>query len=430
MQSQHIPGLSIAVVKSGQVVKAKGYGFGNIEMGIPASPETVYRLASLTKQFTASAIMLLVQDGRIGLDDKISRYLTPSPSAWADITVRELLTHTSGLKDYINELHMGTPNKASEEALVKAVGEVNLKFKPGSSEFYSNTNYLVLGLIVKNVSGQSYDQFLTKRVFEPLGMTQTGKVDYERIVPHRAGGYVLTDSVLSNGPYLQPTIFDNADAGLVSSASDLARWDTALLAGKILTKASEDAMFTPARLPDGSSVHYGLGWETDFGGPRFVSHAGTLPGIASYMVRYLDEQLTVIVLINLSDAPASQIARHVAAIYDPKLVSNLASPEGKEEPVVTAKMRAVIEGIQNNSLDPQLFTSNMWSGMEKDEIATRVRGIFKSYGTFQTVSFLSVSQEENKRQYFYSAKFGDVDQVLDFTLDRDGKITTMGLDVE
>src|SRR5215831_5091270 len=164
MQEQHIPGLSVAVVKEGRVISAKGYGLANVELNVPATAKTVYHLASITKQFTAAAIMLLVQDGKLGLDDKISRYLENTPANWQAVTVRQLLTHTSGIKDHLNEMSAHTENGTTPADMVAVLGDLPLNFTPGSNAFYSNTGYLVLGMIIQKVSGKSYDEFMTERI--------------------------------------------------------------------------------------------------------------------------------------------------------------------------------------------------------------------------------------------------------------------------
>lgn len=326
MQEQHIPGLSLVILRNGRPVKLQGYGLENIEQGTSATADTVYALASLTKQFTATAIMLLVEDGRLRPDDKVNRYLRPAPPGWADITIRELLTHTSGIKDYISDLPVGACKGTSAEELAQEFGAMPLKFRPGTAYAYSNTEYLVLGLVIKQLTGQTYGEFLSRRVFGPLGMTHTEVNNPARIVPHRAAGYVLVDGQLRNRPYMDPTLYGNADAGLISSVADLALWDAALQDGKVLTAASQAMMFQAGHLADNTTLSYGFGWATSGPeGPQYVAHAGSLAGTSTYIIRYLQQKLTVIVLTNRSKAPVPAMARHIAALYDPELA--LDSPD-------------------------------------------------------------------------------------------------------
>jgi D-alanyl-D-alanine carboxypeptidase len=206
----------------------QGYGLSNVEESTPATPQTVYHLASLTKQFMGTAIVLLAQDGKLALDDQISRYLDKTPAKWRGITIRQLLTYTSGIKDYLNEMGSATCNGTTPAEIISHLGEMSLNFAPGTAYAYSNTGYLVLDLIVQKVAGEPYDQFLAERIFRPLGITETRRNSLSEIIPYRASGYVWTDGKRRNSPFVEPTLYDNADDGLVSSVVDLARWDAAL----------------------------------------------------------------------------------------------------------------------------------------------------------------------------------------------------------
>ena len=185
MRDQHIPGLSLAVVRAGKVVKAQGYGLANVELNAPATADTVYRLASVTKPIVATAVLLLARDGKLGLDDKIGRYLEKTPEAWREITLRQLLTHTSGLKDHLNELHGKTCNGTSPEEILAQMGTLPLNFAPGTGWLYSNTGYLALQEIIKKVSGQSFDEFLAAREFAPLGMKATRRNSPDDVIANR-----------------------------------------------------------------------------------------------------------------------------------------------------------------------------------------------------------------------------------------------------
>ncbi|HZS07096.1 MAG TPA: serine hydrolase domain-containing protein [Blastocatellia bacterium] len=321
MQEQHIPGLSVAVVKEGRVVLAKGYGLASVELNAPATAETVYHLASLTKQFTAAAIMLLVQDGKLGLDDKINRYLENPPANWQAVTVRQLLTHTSGIKDYLIEMHAHLPDGTTPADIVAALGPMPLNFTPGAQNSYSNTGYLVLGMIIQKVSGKSYDEFMTERIFKPLGMTHTRRNSYDDIIPNRTAGYIWRDGKLHNSPFLDPALYDNADDGLLSSVLDLARWDAALYGDSPLTASSRTQMWSPVKLNNGSSYPHGLGWIlTDVNGHRLAYHYGIRADSSTFIGRFVDDKLTVIVLANLCLVTGAQrIAAHIAGLYRPDL---------------------------------------------------------------------------------------------------------------
>ena len=188
MQKRHIPGVSIAVVRDGKVILAKGYGVANVELSVPATERTVYQLASVTKMFTATAIMMLVAEGKLKLDDRITERLSDLPAAWRDVTVRHLLNHTSGIKSYtsVKDFHKTSRKDYDRRELLALVTKVPLEFAPGEKWSYCNTGYFLLGMLIEKVSGKEYGEFLDERIFQPLGMTQTRVNDLRAIIPDRA----------------------------------------------------------------------------------------------------------------------------------------------------------------------------------------------------------------------------------------------------
>lgn len=256
----HIPGASIAVVRDGRIVKASGYGFADLQLNARATPRTVYEIGSNTKQFTAAAIMLLVQDGRMTLDDAVTKYFPGAPAAWARITVRHLLTHTSGIQNHVGvpgfldsfRTNLAYDTTPGRDDLLERFFQLPLEFEPGASWAYDNTGYYLLGIIIEKVSGQGYFDFLDARIFKPLGMTATRSTDPRPLVPNRAAGYEWVTGAFENRPVLLPAIGFSAGS-LVSTVEDLARWDAALYTDVLLTKASRDAIWTPARLADGTT---------------------------------------------------------------------------------------------------------------------------------------------------------------------------------
>lgn len=320
MQWQHIPGLSLAVVKDGKIVKAKGYGLANIELKAPATPETVYQLASVTKQFTATAIMLLVQDGKIGLDDKIGQYVDKTPDSWKEITIRHLLTHTSGIKDYLNELRENSRQDTTPEKIIGLVTGLPLNFAPGEKWSYSNTGYVLLAMIVHKVSGKPYDLFLGERVFKPLGMNSTRRSSLDDVIPHRAGGYVWNGSRWQNSIYLNPTLWDNGDGGMLSTVLDLAKWDAALYGESVLKDSTKQQMWTAVKLTAGKDFNYGFGWGLDkVRGHRLISHSGGRPGTSTNFSRYVEDKLSVIMLTN-TGANIPRLCAGIARFYLPDLL--------------------------------------------------------------------------------------------------------------
>jgi CubicO group peptidase (beta-lactamase class C family) len=317
----HIPGLSLAVVKEGKVIKSKGYGYANLELNVPTTPNTVYQIGSLTKQFTAVAIMLLVQENKIGLDDKISKYLKDISPAWQEITVRQLLTHTSGLAmDGILTTDKTFFADYTEEEMLKSAAALPVVSAPREQFSYSNLGYNLLAMMIEKVSGKTYAEFVKERLFQPLGMTATRVNDKTAIIPNRAQGYLWIGGDLRLCEQLSPTRYMGS-ASLLSTALDLAKWDAALSTRAFLTDASRKAMWTPAVLKTGKPTDYGFGWFiSSVKKHTNINHNGAINGFLANISRFVDDNLTVIVLANQSGlASTEKIATDVARLYIPAI---------------------------------------------------------------------------------------------------------------
>jgi D-alanyl-D-alanine carboxypeptidase len=312
MQRQNIPGLSLAVLKDGQVLKSAGYGVADMKLKTPATPETVYKIASVSKQFIATGIMLLVQEGQVGLNDPIRKYLKGSPDEWKDITIRHLLTHTSGL---IRDAPGFDPSKVLLDIeVIKTAYEAPLRFAPGDKWEYSNLGYFILAEIIRKVSNRHWSEYVSEKVFKPCGMTMTYPTTTGVILPTRAVGYSDNHKLLIAPDWraLRPS------GAFFSTVVDLAKWDAALYTDKILTEASRRQMWTPVTLNNGKSHPYGFGWELVlFRDRRLVYHSGGVPGFRAQFARFADDKLTVIVLMNLDDVDPDVIVRGVMSIYIP-----------------------------------------------------------------------------------------------------------------
>ena len=318
MDAQHIPGLSLAVVQGGAVVKAHGYGLASLELGVAATTDTVYQIGSITKQFTAVAIMMLAQEGKIALDKSIACYQEGLPENWGGVTVRQLLNHTSGIPSFTNHPNIGMMHLSptTREGILDLVVGEPLEFTPGDRHTYNNTGYYLLGHIIERISGQSYGDFLRERIFTPLAMESTRLNDMKEILPGRACGYEWVEDRWKNADHISMTWPFSAGA-LVSTVSDLARWDLSLGSEALLTKARWEQMWTPTVLTDGTTADYGFGWgvgkcQTH----RVIGHGGGIPGFITFAERYPDDGLAVVVLTNLAPSDPAKIARGVAGYYD------------------------------------------------------------------------------------------------------------------
>lgn len=301
---------SILVAKGGQVLIAKGYGLADREFAAPNTTDTKFRLGSLTKQFTAAAILQLQQQGKLSVDDLVSKYIPKSPPAWKDITIQELLSHTSGIPNYTSfpdykeqERLPTTPLKLIQRFIDKP-----LDFAPGTKFSYSNSGYVVLGYIVQKVSGESYESYLKHNILDPLDLQSTGYDRAAKILKSRASGYVPHGAQLINSDFIDMSVPFAAGA-LYSTVNDLYRWDRALYTEKVLPKPALEKMFTP------SQGDYGDGWFiTKLFDHKIETHTGGINGFAAYIARYPDDDACIVVLANLQTAPTARIGKGLAAI--------------------------------------------------------------------------------------------------------------------
>jgi CubicO group peptidase (beta-lactamase class C family) len=324
MQKRQIPGLALLVIRDGNIVKSEGYGFANVELQVPVKPETIFQSGSVGKQFTATAIMMLVEERRLSLDDPLTKFIPDAPQAWKNVKIRHLLSHTGGFTDYPKTFDFR--RDYTEDELLKIVEAQPLSFPPGSQWAYSNLGYLTLGIVIHRVTGQFYGDFLHDRIFQPFGMN-TRIMSEADIIPNRAAGYRLVKGQLKNQEWVSPTLNTTADGALYFNILDLAKWDAALYTDKLLKPASLEQMWTPVKLNDGkpNSDHYGFGWFIqNVHGHPVIEHAGAWQGFTTNISRYVDDKLTVVVLTNLEAANPSKIAHHVAGLYLPALTP---SPE-------------------------------------------------------------------------------------------------------
>jgi CubicO group peptidase (beta-lactamase class C family) len=316
MQRQHIPGLSLLVVKGGKVVRAEGFGLANMELQVPVKPETIFQSGSVGKQFTATAVMMLVEEGKIGLDDPLTKYFADAPPAWRNVTVRELLSHTAGFGDYPKDFDMRKDWTEAEE--LKLIESLPLAYPPGTKWDYSNLGYVTLGILIHRVTGEFYGDFLQQRIFQPLGMSTTLIISEADIVPNRAAGYRVVKGELKNQEWVAPMVNTTADGSLYFNILDLAKWDAALYTEKLLKRSSLDLMWTPVKLKNGQTNkgNYGFGWFIEQrAGQRCIHHDGAWQGFETAIDRYVDDQLTVVVLSNLEGAEPGKITQHVAEMY-------------------------------------------------------------------------------------------------------------------
>ena len=292
---------SILVAQDGEILLSKGYNFANWELKALNSAQTKYRISSITKPFTATMILMLAEEGPLDLEDQLCAHLPDCPDAWQEITILNLLTHTSGIPDYTTLPGAGEASRDPHgvTSLVNSFKDEPLEFSPGETYQYSNSNYILLGAVIEQVSGNRYEKFLERAILNPLEIEDTGMEYQDEILKDRAAGYQIQGRVLINAPYLDMTNA-YAAAGMYSTVGDLFVFDQALTNGKLLNLENQELMYSPILAADGSGSDYGLGWQLSEGnGHRRVGHSGGINGFRVFLGRYLDDGVTIILLSNI-----------------------------------------------------------------------------------------------------------------------------------
>ena len=310
-----VPGASVLVMRDGKAIISRSYGFADLEANIKATPATNYRLASVTKQFTAAAILLLAQDGELSLDDKVKRWLPSLPAALDSVTLTHLLTHTSGIVDYEDVIPNGTIEQVHDADVLRLLeSQDSTYFTPGSKYQYSNSGYSLLALIVQKASGKSFATFLHDRIFAPLGMRNT--VAFENgvsVVADRAYGYTMKDSAWTRKDQ-SITSAVLGDGGIYSSIDDMQKWDAALYDSRLLSDASRKLAFSSHSPTDDPAISYGFGWRIT---GETVWHSGETSGFRNVIVRWPSRKLTVVILSNRDGTGPYETALKIGELYTP-----------------------------------------------------------------------------------------------------------------
>ena len=301
---------AVLVARNGVSVLDRGYGLANAEWQIANAPTVKFRVGSITKQFTATLVMMLQKDGKLTTSDPLCKFVPACPAAWRQITLHQILTHTAGIPDYTELPSFKTTQAlaATPAQLVARFKALPLDFKPGTKFKYSNSGYVLLGFVLERVSGTPYATLLKDRILDVVHMDDSGYDDNAAIIPRRAAGYTTHNGKLANAAFIDMTI-PYAAGSIYSTVKDLLKWDQALYTTALLPKALLDAMFTPYKAIAG----YGWAIDTQFG-HKMISHNGGIDGFVSNIARYPDDKVTIIVLSNLETAPIGTISKDLAAI--------------------------------------------------------------------------------------------------------------------
>ncbi len=432
MHHRRIPGLAVALVHRNGEVDTRAYGQANIESGSPVTSSSVFEIGSLTKQFTAAAVLMLVEEGRLSLEDKTSAHLTGIPAGWQAVTIRQLLNHTSGIKDFLDQPGFNAMRRSDHtpnDLLALVTGEP-LDFPPGAKFEYSNSNYLLLGMLIEHLSGQPYGQFLHDRIFAPLGMHHTRTNKSAEIIVGRVRGYTRVPGQTQNAVFFSPTNAFGA-GNLISNITDLARWDAALYEGKLLTPESYRELWTPSSASQADGDPYGFGWDIKTENEhRLFAHAGNITGFSSAILHYPDDHFTLIVLTNLGFFNAERLALSIAREVEPTLVHPLPVAVEDPDPKTTARLRHLFLGMMSGEMRSADFSDKLdrelGPQIRQGQAESRLQAA--ENGRLESFELLEREESEQGLSLVYRAAFEYRTRVKVFiSLDHSGRITKWGV---
>lgn len=426
LERQKVPGVGIGIVKNGKVLLAKGYGFAHLEHQVPAGPETLFQAGSVGKQFTAMAVMLQVEAGKLALADPLTKFFPEAPATWGGITVRHLLNHTSGLPDLEGTLDYR--KDYTDEELARFAQALPLEFAPGARWSYSNTGYVLLGIIVSRASGTFYGDVLHEKVFKPAGMLTARIISEADIIPHRAAGYRRVNGALKNQEWVSPKLNTTGDGSMYVSVRDMIAWDAAVQARALLTPESWREILTPAPLTSGATFPYGFGWQLrERAGKPLHQHGGAWQGFTCYFGRYLGEGLSLIVLTNASASSSNpaRIADGIAALINPALAPPVLKPIEDRESQVTARIAALLEKAREGTLAPADF-AHLRVGFFPD-IAKLYQEQLRTLGPAGRLVLVERSTLGDDRTYTYLVTFGTQTYRFAVGLAPDDRLVSFGL---
>lgn len=424
LKKQGLPGVSIAVVKDGKLVRSAGYGVSNLETGTAATKDTVYEIGSITKQFTATLVMMLVQEKKLTLDEQITSIFPNLPTEWSGVTIRHLLTHTSGLPDYTDpkafEFTYLARNDFSFDQVLAQVTKLPMPFKFGEKFSYNNFGYYLLGRIVEKKSGKDYWSFLSERIFKPLGMSKSAPSNPKTIIPNRAHGYLRVGAQMQNADAITSSSGFSAGS-IVSTVEDMAKWEIAMGSEKLLPKSAWTQMWTPGTTNDGKRTSYGFGWAiSDVNKHRVLMHSGGTVGFVTHSQNFPDDKLSVIVLTNAGSANPGRIAMRISGVYNKALQPEEQKPIADTEPEVAKLLQKAIAQVAAAKLDENMYTKEMFDTLTS--ILEQISPQIKSLGPVKKVELLSKSKAGDLRTYKYSVTFDQNALTFNLTLTKENKI--------
>jgi D-alanyl-D-alanine carboxypeptidase len=429
MKARHIPAVVFGVFKDGKILRSGAYGHSNLELGVPATINTVFEIGSVSKQFTATLILKLMEEGKLSLDDPIGKFVDSLPEAWRQIKLRNLLNHTSGIPD-IEEIfgYDSYRNRYTVGEIIKVANSRPVAFAAGTKFHYSNTNYYLLALAIQTIDHKTYSQSLQDRIFKPLGMTHTRESDPWVIIPNRASGYMFTDKgeIVNRDP-MQPTACLGAGT-IISTIGDMAKWDAAINHHKILRRDSQELMWTPTKLTDGSTVEYGFGWFiSPWNGHPSVEHSGGTAGFSCDYRRFTDSGISVMVFSNLYATGVGNYEIRAVDTIQPGL-SYLTSPAlPEDDSAVRTRLLAGMKDVASGATTSNYVSPRMmerYSAVSRADWKTRLQEMVR----FELVAHEKYAPKDAgngeivSETYIYRLTLRKATLIITFKLTPDGKV--------
>lgn len=422
MHREHIPAATLAIIRNGKCIKKKAYGIADVELHTKATINNVFEIGSMTKQFTATCILLLRREGKLHLSDTLSQYLSDIPDTWKPVNLRQLLTHTSGIPNFTahGDFFQIVRNPETPEQILSLVNKLPLDFTPGAKWEYSNTNYYLLSLIIEKITGMSLFDYMNKKIFDPLHMESTIPTGPDKIVPNRAPGYLYSRN-LENEPFMYASSVLGAGY-LLSNLDDLIKWNTALDKDSIISESEKRLMWTPQTLNDGVKTGYGFGWALgNVNGHPLVEHAGGTAGYSTIISKYPSDHITIILLTNLFNADVAGISLHIAYEIVPGMkITSKSIPD--RNPSLTVELTNILKNIASRHLNPKDYTSAMYKVLAGDQGAEAIR-ILSSEGELKKLQLIGKKSNGDYSVLTYKAVYVAGSLAVTFTLQKDGKVS-------
>jgi len=412
MERQGVPGLALVIMKNGQPSHIKSYGLANLEHSVPVQPKSLFKTGATGMQLTAAAVMLLVEDGRMKLDDSIRDYLPEAPGSWQAITIRQMLNHTSGLP--------ATPNgdfhtEYAEAEFLAILYKEELNFPAGTRWRFSYVDYVALGFVIKRVTGEPYADLLAKRIFTPLGMKTARPIDELAVIPNRVAGYELLDGKLFNAKWISQTANSTADGSLYLSPLDYVAWEAGMYKQTLLKPQTWAEIGRPALLASGNSYPYGFGWYLEqSAGQQVWRHTGSWQGFQTSIIRYLGDGLTIVVLANGESGNSSKVSRRVAAMLDKKYAQPPMLPMQDHEPQRTEQVKELLLQIAGGKVAYRDFTD--FAELDFTEMIAAHQGIVAPLGPLRGMVLIGHSFLGDDKVYTYRCHYekGSVEVIVGY----------------